>query len=110
VAVAIVAALVVIGVGAYVGLSWQKNGPDYAVDKCVQRQGDSATIVDCSVQGAYKIVSVVDNQTKCADARQPWLEVTEANGSKSYRCLVPASPANDGGTAPSATASATTAG
>jgi len=81
-----------------------KGGPEYTVDKCVQREGDSAALADCSVEGAYRIVSVVDSQTQCEDARQPWLEVTEANGSKSYRCLVPVTPPQDTEATPTATA------
>jgi len=100
VVLSIVVALVVIGGGAYIGLSYIKSGPEYAVDKCVQREGNTATLVDCSVDGAYKIVSVVDSQTECADARQPWLEVSESNGSTTYRCLVPANPPQEADTIP----------
>jgi hypothetical protein len=87
-----VAVLAVAGAGAYIGLSLKKSDPDYAVDRCVVQQGTNATLVDCSVDGAYRIISVVDSDTECQDARQPWLEVTESTGAKTYRCLAPVNP------------------
>jgi hypothetical protein len=102
--IGIVLVLAVVGAGAYIGLSLKKSGPEYAVDSCVQRQGDTAVVVDCSTEGAFKIVSSVGSQTECQDARQPWLEVTESNGSKSYRCLVPANAPADSGSSPTASA------
>jgi hypothetical protein len=89
--IAIIAVLVVVGVGAYVGLKLKSNsGPSFAVDSCVLQQGDTAVATDCSTPGAFVITSEVRNSTLCQDARQPWLEIDEGNGQKSYRCLAPA--------------------
>jgi hypothetical protein len=90
VAVVIVAVLAVAGVSAYVGISMQKGDTDFSVGKCVQQDGSSATVVDCSTPGAYRIDSTVDSEAGCQDVHQPWLVVTDANGATSYRCLVPA--------------------
>jgi hypothetical protein len=89
--VVLAAVIVVVGVGAFIGLKYLSagTGNDFAVNKCVQQQGDSAILVDCGTPGAYRIDSIVNSQTECEDARQPWLEVTETTGAKTYRCLVP---------------------
>jgi hypothetical protein len=47
-------------------------------------------VVECSEEGAYRIVSSVGSETECDDASQPWLEVREATGARSFRCLAPA--------------------
>jgi hypothetical protein len=88
---AIVAVLVVAGVGAYVGLS-TKKGPSYDVGLCVVQRGTEAELVGCNTDGAYQIVSTVSSQNECADAEQPWLEITESTGAKTFRCLAPANP------------------
>jgi hypothetical protein len=90
----VVVVLAVVGIGAFVGISLlTKGGTQFDVGQCVQPQGaDGAVVVDCSTPGAYKVVASVNNQNDCTDATQPWLEVPNATGGKSYRCLEPASP------------------
>ena len=96
--IAALAIVAVVGVGAFVGLKLKSSsGPSFAVDTCVLQQGDSAVATDCSTPGAFVITSEVRNSTLCQDARQPWLEVEEADGTKSYRCLAPAAPIGDQG-------------
>jgi hypothetical protein len=89
----IVVVLGVVGIGAFVGISLlTKGGTQYDVGQCVQPQGGGAAVVDCSTPGAYKVVASVNSQNDCTDATQPWLEVPDATGGKSYRCLEPANP------------------
>jgi hypothetical protein len=90
VALIVTAILVVVAVGGYVGISLKRGDTDYSVGKCVQQNGSKATVVDCSVDGAYRIVSTVDTEDGCTDAKQPSLAVTDPAGSTTYRCLVPA--------------------
>ena len=86
----IVAVLVVVGVGSYVGLALAKSDTDFRVGACVKQDGSGAVVVDCAEAGAFRIVSSVDSETACEDASQPWLEVSEPAGGRTYRCLVPA--------------------
>ena len=90
IALIVTAILVVVAVGGYVGISLKRGDTDYSVGKCVQQNGSKATVVDCSVNGAYRIVSTVDNEDGCTDAKQPSLAVTDPSGSTTYRCLAPA--------------------
>jgi hypothetical protein len=90
VAVAIVAVLAVVSVSWFVVSSMKKGDTDFSVGKCVQQDGGSAVVVDCSTEGAFRIASTVDSEAACEDVHQPWLVVTDANGATSYRCLVPA--------------------
>jgi hypothetical protein len=90
VALIVTAVLVVVAVGAYVGISLKKGDTDFSVGKCVQQRDTEATVVDCSVGGAFKIVSSVDSAEACTDAKQPWLVITDPAGSTTYRCLAPA--------------------
>jgi hypothetical protein len=87
---ATIAVLAVVAVGAYVGLSLKKSGTDFSVGKCVKPDGSNAVVVECSEEGAYRIVSSVSSETACEDASQPWLEVREPTGGRSFRCLAPA--------------------
>jgi len=91
VALIVTAVLVVVAVGGYVGISLKRGDTDYSVGKCVQQSGTKATVVDCSVEGAYRITSNVDSESQCTDAKQPWLAVTDPAGKTTYRCLAPAS-------------------
>jgi hypothetical protein len=90
IALVVTAVLVVAGVSAYVGISMKKGDTDFSVGKCVQQDGGTATVVDCSTPGAYQIVSTVDSESACEDVHQPWLVVTDPAGTTSYRCLAPA--------------------
>jgi hypothetical protein len=87
----VVVVLAVAGIGAFIGISALSNGTKFEKGQCVQRQGDSAVVVDCSTPGAYRVVAVVNSQNDCTDASQPWLEIPNATGG-SYRCLEPANP------------------
>ena len=90
IALIVTAILVVVAVGAYVGISLKRGATDYSVGKCVQQSGTQPTVVDCSVEGAYRIVSTVNSENECPDPKQPWLAVNEPAGSTTYRCLAPA--------------------
>ena len=89
-ALIVTAVLVVVAVGGYVGISLKRGDTDYSVGKCVQQNGTKATVVDCSVDGAFRITSTVNSESECTDAKQPWLAVTDPGGSTTYRCLAPA--------------------
>jgi hypothetical protein len=89
--VAIVAVLVVVGVGSYVGFALLRSNTDYSVGACVKPQGSGVVVVECSDAEAFEITSSVDSVTECQDASQPWLEVREPTGSTTYRCLAPVS-------------------
>ena len=89
-ALAIVAVLVVVSVGWFVTVKLKTGATDFTVGKCVQRQGNSATVVDCSTSGAFKIVSTANSEQDCQTAGAvAWLSVTE-NGATTFRCLAPA--------------------
>jgi hypothetical protein len=88
IALIVTAVLVVVAVGAYVGISLKKGDTDYSVGKCVSE--GKTSVVDCSEAGAFRIVSSVDSVNECPDAKQPWLVVVEPGGKTTYRCLAPA--------------------
>jgi hypothetical protein len=87
---AVIAVLVVVGVGSYVGLALVRSNTDYSVGSCVKPQGGDVAVVECSEADAFEIVASVSSVTECQDASQPWLEVREITGGTSYRCLAPA--------------------
>ncbi len=88
--VIIVAVLVVVGIGGYVGLKLATQSEhSYAVGTCVKQDGSGASIVDCSVAGAYRITSIVDTESGCTDASQPSL-VLSTGGTRKYACLASA--------------------
>lgn len=90
IAVIAVAVLVVVAVGGYVGLKLATNNNQFVVGACVKQGSDnSATVVDCSTAGAYRITKVVDSETGCGDASQPSVVLRENNATR-YACLAPA--------------------
>jgi hypothetical protein len=87
----VLAVLVVVGIGGFVGLKLATQGSDaFAVGACVKQSGANATVVDCGQSGAYRITSIVDTENGCPDPSQPSLVLTTA-GSRKYACLSPAS-------------------
>ncbi|WDZ86116.1 LppU/SCO3897 family protein [Micromonospora cathayae] len=60
-----------------------------AVGSCVKQSGNGAVAAGCGDQGAFKVVSRVDNQSKCADPAQPHV-VLPGNGADRVLCLAPA--------------------
>ncbi|MGC4894407.1 LppU/SCO3897 family protein [Micromonospora sp. DT31] len=64
-------------------------GFDPAVGSCVKQSGQSAVAVDCGEQGAFSVVSKVDNKDKCTDLSQPSVAV-EGSGGTRVLCLKPA--------------------
>jgi hypothetical protein len=56
----------------------------------VKAQGSEVVVVECSEPEAFEIMASVDSVTECQDANQPYLEVREATGGTSFRCLAPA--------------------
>ncbi|BCL14976.1 LppU/SCO3897 family protein [Micromonospora sagamiensis] len=60
-----------------------------AVGTCVKQSGEGAVAANCGDQGAYKIISKVDDKAKCTDQTQPRVELP---GSAANRvlCLGPA--------------------
>ena len=64
-------------------------GFDPAVGSCVKQSGETAVPADCGEQGAFSVVSKVDNKDKCADLTQPTVSV-ENGGTTRVLCLKPA--------------------
>jgi hypothetical protein len=90
IAVIVVAILVVVGGGGYLGLKFATSSNQFVVGACVKENGDkSATVVDCSTSGAYRITKVVNNEGDCGDSSQPSVVLTDNHGTK-YACLAPA--------------------
>src|SRR5262249_27251302 len=89
--VIIVAILVVVGVGGYVGLKLAAKGNQVTVGACVKQDGAKATVVDCSTAGAFVITKVVDGDGQCPDPGQPSVTLTDQdNKTTSVACLRPA--------------------
>ncbi|MFI5836999.1 hypothetical protein ACIA5A_25295 [Micromonospora sp. NPDC051300] len=64
-------------------------GFDPAVGSCIKQSGSTAVATDCGQQGAFTIVSKVDNKDKCADLSQPTV-VLQGGGTNRVLCLKPA--------------------
>ncbi|WP_254909751.1 LppU/SCO3897 family protein [Micromonospora sp. NBS 11-29] len=64
-------------------------GFDPAVGSCIKQSGDSAVKAECGEQGAFTVVSKVDNKDKCADLTQPTV-VLRGGGTNRVLCLKPA--------------------
>jgi hypothetical protein len=62
-----------------------------AVGECVKNAENKPVEVDCAEAGAFKVVSKVDNQTKCADQNQPHVEVPGGRDQPQVLCLQPVS-------------------
>jgi hypothetical protein len=90
IAVIAVAVIVVVAIGGYVGLKLANSNNQFVVGACVKEGSDkSATIVDCSTSGAYRITKVVDNESECGDTSQPSVTLSENNRTR-FACLSPA--------------------
>jgi hypothetical protein len=90
IAVIVVAILVVVGGGGYLGLKFATSSNQFVTGACVKQNADkSASVVDCSTSGAYRITKVVNNEADCGDATQPSVVLTDSRGTK-YACLAPA--------------------
>lgn len=88
---AVLAVLVVVGVGGYVGLRLATRSDVYTVNACVRQDGTEASVVDCGASGAYKITQIVDDESQCPDATQPSLLLSDGDKSR-VACLGPATP------------------
>ncbi|PGH44119.1 hypothetical protein COO58_06495 [Micromonospora sp. WMMA1996] len=64
-------------------------GFDPAVGSCIKQSGQSAVAADCGEQGAFTVVSKVDNKDKCADLSQPTVDL-QGGGINRVLCLKPA--------------------
>ncbi|MGC4886068.1 LppU/SCO3897 family protein [Micromonospora sp. DT227] len=64
-------------------------GFDPAVGSCIKQTGTTAAPADCGEQGAFTVVSKVDNKDKCADLSQPTV-VLQGGGTNRVLCLKPA--------------------
>jgi hypothetical protein len=60
-----------------------------AVGSCVKQSGEGAVAANCDEQGAFKVVSKVDDKAKCTDASQPRVELP-GNSATRVLCLGPA--------------------
>lgn len=60
-----------------------------AVGTCVKQSGEGAAEAGCGDQGAFKVISKVDNKDKCADPAQPHV-VLPGNAADRVLCLAPA--------------------
>jgi hypothetical protein len=58
---------------------------------CVKKSGTTAVKAACNQAGAYRIVSVVDDERKCADAKQPYVTNPTKDGKTQILCLKPSS-------------------
>ncbi|MFG1675231.1 hypothetical protein [Micromonospora sp. NPDC049282] len=64
-------------------------GFDPAVGSCIKQSGSTAVATNCGEQGAFTVVSKVDNKDKCADLSQPTV-VLQGGGTNRVLCLKPA--------------------
>jgi hypothetical protein len=87
----VVAVVLVVAVGGYVGWSLTTRGSEFVVGACVKQSGTDAVVVDCSTAGAFKITSIQDNESACTDPNQPTIVLTGPIGNRKYACLAPAS-------------------
>jgi hypothetical protein len=86
----VVAVLIVVGVGGFVGWSLTNKASDFVVDACVKQNGNDAVLTDCNGAGVYKITTIVDAENGCPDANQPSLVLTQrVGGGKKWACLTP---------------------
>jgi collagen type III alpha len=83
-------------VGLAIGIVWLiSRGSDSSFNvsagDCVKRSGTTAVKAKCNEAGAYRIVSVVDDERKCADAKQPYVTNPTKDGKTQILCLKPSS-------------------
>jgi hypothetical protein len=90
IALIVVAVVIVVGVGGFVGWSLTTRGSEFVVGACVKQAGTDAVVVDCSTSGAFRITSIEDTEGTCPDANQPTVVLTGPIGNRRYACLAPA--------------------
>jgi hypothetical protein len=89
---------VVVGAGLLVGLAFgivylvaggNDDTPSVSLNTgdCVKKSGDTAVKADCGDATAYKVVSVVDDKSKCADPQQPYVLNPSTDGKTQVLCL-----------------------
>jgi hypothetical protein len=86
----VVAVVLVVAVGGYVGWSLTTRGSEFVEGACVKQSGNDAVVVDCSTEGAFKITTISDNEAGCTDPNQPTVVLTGPMGNRRYACLAPA--------------------
>jgi hypothetical protein len=84
----VVALLAVAGTGFWLALD--SAGNTFAVDSCVKQDGGAAVEANCSDQGAFRVVSKVDNQESCPDPNQPFVVLQRKGADDEILCLRPA--------------------
>jgi hypothetical protein len=84
----VVALLAVAGTGIWIALD--SAGSTFAVDSCVKQDGGAAVEASCSDQGAFRVVSKVDNQESCPDQNQPFVVLQRKGADDEVLCLRPA--------------------
>jgi hypothetical protein len=73
-----------------VWLATRSSAPSFDVGSCVSKSGSEAVAADCSADGAFTVVSKVDNQSKCTNPPgQPYVVVADG-GRENVLCLRPA--------------------
>jgi collagen type III alpha len=90
---------VVVGAALLVGLAFGivylvAGGDDaepFSVSQgdCVKRSGEAAVKADCSDATSFQVVSIVDDKTKCADVKQPYVVNPTSDGKTQVLCLKP---------------------
>jgi hypothetical protein len=90
IALIVVAIVLVVAIGGYVGWSLTTRGSEFVEGACVKQSGNDAVVVDCSTTGAYRITKIADNEADCTDANQPTVVLTGPIGNRRYACLAPA--------------------
>jgi len=91
---------VVVGAGLLVGLAFgvvylvaghnnSSGGGGFSVSTgdCVKKSGTAAVKADCSDASSYKVVSIVDDKSKCADPQQPYVLNPTSDGKTQVLCL-----------------------
>ena len=58
---------------------------------CVKRDGNAAVKADCGDASAFTVVSIVDDHSKCEDAKQPYVQNPTSDGKTQILCLKPKS-------------------
>jgi hypothetical protein len=86
----VVAVVLVVAVGGYVGWSLTTRGSEFVEGACVKQSGTDAVVVDCSEAGAFQITTIADNEAGCTDPNQPTVVLTGPMGNRRFACLAPA--------------------
>jgi len=93
IALIVLGAVIVIGGAGGIGWALTHRGSPYEVGTCVTKDatGTGATVVDCATPEAFKITSIVDNESKCPDPASPVLVLTGGGKDREVACLTKAS-------------------